>query len=183
MTSRTTIKITYCAAISRDGFIAREDGDVSWLEESSVNPEESGLAELFADADALVMGRKTYDFVFEYGSWPYEDKHTYVCTTRTLERMPGANLTFAASVADVMQDVTSKGYRHVWLLGGGQLASSFFELGLLTHLSFSEIPVLIDAGLLPFARHKLEEIPSLSKTIEDKGHFRQIEMVLANQNG
>ncbi|MEM7314980.1 MAG: dihydrofolate reductase, partial [Planctomycetota bacterium] len=61
------MKITYSVATSRDGYIARKDGDVSWLEEQNIAPEDTGLAEFFSAVDGLIMGRKTYDFVFNYG--------------------------------------------------------------------------------------------------------------------
>ena len=89
------MKITYSAAMSRDGFIAREDGDVSWLEQSGVEPKEAGLDELFDSIDGLVMGRKTYDFVLQYGSWPYGDKAAWVCTTQAaLPPLSGAKMSF-----------------------------------------------------------------------------------------
>ena len=55
------MKITYYVATSQDGFIAREDGDVSWLDDVNIDVNETGIIEFFASIDGLVMGRKTYD--------------------------------------------------------------------------------------------------------------------------
>ena len=88
------MKITYAAAVSRDGFIAREDGDVSWLDEMNIDPSETGLQEFVAGIDGLIMGRDTYKFVLDYGSWPYGNKRTWVCTHREIPGMKGANLVF-----------------------------------------------------------------------------------------
>lgn len=93
------MKITYSAAASLDGFIAREDGDVSWLDEMDIGTNDTGLEEFFGTIDGLVMGRKTYDFVFNYGSWPYEDKPTWVCTHSDLEPLEGANLIIADAIS------------------------------------------------------------------------------------
>ena len=57
------MKITYYVATSLDGFIAKEDGDVSWLDDMNIDVKHTGLEDFFAGIDGLVMGRNTYDFV------------------------------------------------------------------------------------------------------------------------
>ena len=172
------MKITYSAAASLDGFIAKENGDVSWLDDMNIDPGESGLEEFFASVDGLVMGRKTYDFVFNYGSWPYEDKLTWVCTHRDLQPLPGANLVVVSEIADFITGAKSKGCQHLWLLGGGVLASTFLEKGWLTHISISEMPIELGTGIPLFAHHKLGDIPFKNKEIITKKGFNQIEMDL-----
>jgi dihydrofolate reductase len=172
------MKITYLAAMSLDGFIARENGDVSWLDELNISMSESGLEAFFKSVDGLVMGRATYDFVFHYGSWPYEDKPTWVCTHRDLEPLKGANLIIVSEIEEVIRQATSQGLKHLWLLGGGKLASSFLSQGLLTHLSLSEMPVQLGSGIPLFANHNLDQIPYVEREIIDKIKFRQIEYTL-----
>lgn len=169
------MKITYYAATSLDGFIAREDGDVSWLDEMNVDANESGLEEFFASVDGLVMGRHTYDFVFDYGSWPYEDKPTWVCTSSELESLEGANLIIADSVEAVVAGAESKGMEHLWLVGGGRLASSFLENGLLTHLSISEMPIKLESGIPLFAGYLLKDLSAEKKEAIQKNGFTQLE--------
>jgi dihydrofolate reductase len=50
------MKITYYVASSLDGYIAKEDGDVSWLDELAISLEETGYDEFYSTVDALVMG-------------------------------------------------------------------------------------------------------------------------------
>lgn len=173
------MKITYSAAASRDGFIGREDGDVSWLDELDIAPEETGLAEFFATVDGLVMGRKTYDFVFEYGSWPYEDKPTWVLTHRELEPLAGANLTVTDDI-DAVVPVAARGCKHLWLVGGGRLASSFLANGLLTHLSIAEMPVDLGTGIPLFADHDPTDLIRESGTVVQRNGFRQIDVLIEN---
>ena len=111
------MRITYAAAISRDGFIAREDGDVGWLDDFTVDPRASGLEALFADVDGLVMGRQTYDFIFDYGTWPYRDKLSWVCTHRPLQPLAGANLIVADDIDQVIESAAARRFSHLWLLG------------------------------------------------------------------
>lgn len=172
------MNITYFVATSLDGFIAREDGDVSWLDDMNIDMTDTGYDEFFASIDGLAMGRNTYDFIFNYGSWPYEDKPTWVYTSRELETLEGANLKVVKTVDDVVKEAESKRLKHLWLVGGGKLASSFLENGLLTHLSISEIPVKLQSGIPLFANHKLGDLSAKKTEIFQKKGFKQVEIAL-----
>ena len=172
------MKITYAAAISEDGFIAAEDGSVAWLDDLKIDPDETGLEAFFASVGGLIMGRHTYDFIFDYGSWPYEDKPTWVCTSRSLESLEGANLTVVSHIADAIAAAAAQGLQHLWLVGGGQLASSVLQHDWLTHLSLSEMPVRLGAGIPLFSAHRLNEIETLNRQEVQKKGFRQIEITI-----
>ena len=172
------MKITYYVATSLDGFIAREDGDVSWLDDLKIDMTETGYVDFFTSIDGLVMGRNSYDFVFNYGSWPYGDKPTWVCTSSELETLEGANLKIAKTADDAVREAESKGLKHLWLVGGGKLASSFLENGLLTHLSISEMPVKLESGIPLFAGHKLEDLSTEKTEVFLKKGFKQKEIAL-----
>ena len=172
------MKITYYAAISTDGFIAREDGDVSWLDEMSIDMDDTGYVDFFSSVDGLVMGRATYDFVFDYGSWPYEDKPSWVCTSSHLKIMEGANLEIVKTAEDVIKSAKSKGLKHLWMVGGGKLASSFLVKGLLTHLSISEMPITLKTGIPLFANHNFENLSASKTEVLQKKGFKQIDIAL-----
>ncbi|MEM9450936.1 MAG: dihydrofolate reductase family protein [Cyanobacteria bacterium P01_E01_bin.6] len=172
------MKITYSVAASRDGFIAREDGDVSWLDEMNIDSNETGLEEFFRSIDGLVMGRRTYDFVFNYGSWPYENKPTWVCTHSALQPIEGANLIVVGDIDNVVNGAVTRGIEHLWLVGGGQLASSFLAKGLITNLSIAEMPIKLERGIPLFSNHKLDDIAIEQRNVIQKDGFRQIEIAL-----
>ncbi len=176
------MRITYSAAASLDGFIAREDGDVSWLDEMNIGSDETGLEEFFRSIDGLVMGRKTYDFVFNYGSWPYEDKPTWICTHRDIEPLEGANLITAGDIGDVISEAATRDVEHLWLVGGGRLASSFLAKGLITHLSISEMPIKLECGIPLFSDHKLDEIAFAERNVVEKKRFSQIEITVKHNH-
>jgi dihydrofolate reductase len=175
---RETMKITYYAAMSLDGYIAKEDGDVSWLDTLNIEPNESGYEEFLATVDGLVMGRNTYDFIHNYGTWPYEGKPAWVCTSRELEILEGADLSIVLTAEDVVKEAELKGVTHLWLVGGGKLASSFIESRLLTHLSISEMPIKLGKGIPFLADHRLENLPVESVETFLKKGFKQIEIAL-----
>ena len=176
--SISEMKVTYAAAASLDGFIARENGDVSWLDDMNISEDDSGVETFFNSVDGLVMGRNTYDFVFDYGAWPYADKPTWVFTHRDLTRLDGANLIVATDINDAIHEAGEKGLKHLWLVGGGQLASLFLAKKLLTHVSISEMPIKLGLGIPLFADQTLEDISAEERNIVDKNGFRQIEVVI-----
>jgi dihydrofolate reductase len=172
------MKITYYVATSLDGFIARENGDVSWLDDLNIDMTDTGYDDFFAGVDGLFMGRNTYDFVFNYGSWPYGDKPTWVCTSSELEVLEGANLKIAKTTYDAVNEARAKGLEHLWLVGGGKLASSFLEKDFLTHLNISEMPVKLETGIPLFADHKLENLSVEKVEILQKKGFKQVVIAL-----
>lgn len=175
------MKITYYVATSSDDFIAREDGDVSWLDDTNIDMADVGYDDFFESIDGLAMGRNTYDFIFNYGSWPYGDKPTWVCTSRKLEISEGANLKIVTTPEDVIKGAESLGLKHLWLVGGGKLASSFLEEGLLTHLWISEMPVELESGIPLFADHKLESLSTEKTEIFQKKGFKEVKVVLRDK--
>lgn len=172
------MKITYYCAMSEDGFIARKDGDVSWLDDMNADESESNYDAFFASVDGLAMGRGTYDFIYNYGSWPYGDIPTWVFTSKSLKPLEGANLNLVQTVDDFLLAANAEKMNHVWLVGGGKLASSFLDRGLLTHLSITEAPVELNEGIPLFSDHKLGNIESVRTHSIQKQGCKQIEMVL-----
>ena len=170
------MKVTYYAAMSSDGFIARQDGDISWLDELGIDYSDTGYEDFFASVDGLVMGGSTYDFIFSYGSWPYEDKPAWVCTNHTLKALLGANLNISKSPQQVIDEARELGLTHLWLVGGGKLASAFLDAGLLTHLFISEMPITLFAGVPLFSHHTIEGLRvGQQKSIQQKG-FKQLKI-------
>ena len=168
------MKITYHVAASRDGFIAGKDGDVSWLDSADVGDEHFKLAEFIASVDGLILGRKSYDFLYDYGSWPYGDKPTYVFTRGKITPMTGAILEVVDSIGNFSTAASAHNYQHLWLIGGGQVASDFLDQNLITTLIIAEIPIDLGQGIPIFARHSVEQLDHADKKVIDKGTYRQI---------
>ncbi len=112
--------------MSVDGFIARLDGDLSWLtggSEAGGAPDDGaggdfGFGEFLAGVDALVMGRSTYEFIAPFDEWPYQGKPVHVLST-TLT--PGADprITVHASLPGAVAAMGAAGCRRVYVDGGG----------------------------------------------------------------
>ena len=172
------MKITYYVASSIDGYIAREDGDVSWLDELGISPEESGYYEFLSTVDGIVMGRNTYDMILSFGSWPYGEKPTWVCTTRGITAVDGCNLQSGKTPNVVYNEAKHLGISHLWLVGGGILASSFLEKKYLNRLIISQMPIILGGGIRLFGELQKPLVVRSTATTLQKAGFTQMEFLI-----
>lgn len=133
-------------ATSLDGFIARANGDLDWLPPGGGEPH--GYDEFLATVDALVIGRKTFETVLTFATWPYAEKPVFVLSTRTLAPAPfGAVVErMSGDPADIMSRLAARGIHHVYV-DGGMTIQRFLQAGLIQRLVITRIPVLLGAGI------------------------------------
>ncbi len=77
--------LIYYVATSLDGFIARPDGSVDWLDRFAEGGNDHGYNGFYQGIDGLLMGRGTYDIVRGFGDWPYPGKPCQVLTRNPRE--------------------------------------------------------------------------------------------------
>jgi dihydrofolate reductase len=161
-------KTQYYCACSVDGYIAESDDTLDWLTgyEGSYAGDDAvpmkGTYDSFYDGiGALVMGSATYEFVLDHiatkgADWFYAGKPTWILTSRDLPRPEGedVDVRFAqGAVKDLHGElIEAAGDRHVWVVGGGDVASQFADEGLLDELLLTVTPVVLGAGKPLFDR-------------------------------
>jgi dihydrofolate reductase len=140
------VKASVFIATSLDGFIARANGDLDWLPPGGGEPH--GYDEFMATVDALVIGRKTFETVLTFGTWPYGEKPVFVLSTRTLPPAPlGAVLEcMSGAPAEIVSQLAGRGIRHVYV-DGGITIQRFLQAGLIQRLIITRIPVLLGEGI------------------------------------
>jgi len=152
----------YCAA-TLDGFIAERDNSIDWLtgyrgsyDGPNVEPGGRGNYETcYEGVGALVMGSTTYEWVLgEIDRWPYAGKPAWVLSSRELAAPDGEDIRIAkADVADLHEEMlAAAGERHLWIVGGGNVASQFAEAGLLDDVIVTVVPVVLGEGKPLFDR-------------------------------
>jgi dihydrofolate reductase len=147
--------------MSVDGFIARLDGDLSWLTggaEAGGAPDDGqggdfGFTQFVTGVDALVMGRATYEVIAPMRQWPYRGKPVHVLST-TLTPDADPRITVHGSFEQAVDALDAAGYRRVYV-DGGRTVHAFLSAGLVSRLTLSRVPVLIGTGHTPFG-----ELPS-----------------------
>jgi len=132
-------------AASLDGFIARRDGSIDWLSIVEAPGEDYGYAKFFGDVDALILGRRTYDTVRGFASWPYGDKRCVVFTHDPPEALHGESF-HAGAPGPVLAALRAAGVRRVYV-DGGALIRMFLREGLIDDVTLSIIPVMLGDGI------------------------------------
>lgn len=146
-----SIRASVYIATSLDGFIARPDGGIDWLEQASAAPSDSdyGYQAFMESVDAIVMGRGTFEKALGFDPWPYAGRRVVVLS-RTLAGLPShlaghAELSHSHPTA-LCARLEAEGARHLYV-DGGRTIQSFLRAGLITDLIITTIPVLIGEGL------------------------------------
>ena len=136
--------------VSLDGFIARPDGALDWLDHAG--NVDHGYNAFMASVDALVIGRHTYETVLGFGSWPYGAKPVYALSSSPLKPAPsGATLHHLGGEPQaVVAELEARGVQHAYV-DGGVTIQRFLRAGLIHRLVINQLPVLIGQGIPLFA--------------------------------
>lgn len=140
------MKASVFVGTSLDGFIARANGDLDFLPPGGGEPH--GYDEFMASVDALVIGRKTFETVLTFPSWPYGEKPVFVLSSRPLPPSPlGAVVErMSGAPAEIVSQLAARGIEHVYV-DGGITIQRFLQAGLIQRLVITRVPVLIGDGI------------------------------------
>lgn len=150
-------KVILYIAISLDGFIAKPDGDISFLSVVEQEGEDYGYSAFFESVDTVILGRKTYDKVLSMGiESPYGDRNVFVLTRNS--RPVAGNITFySGSLPELMTYLKSQSGKHIYCDGGTETAGQFLRNDLFDELIISVIPVLLGDGIRLFGQRFQEQ--------------------------
>lgn len=151
-------RVTIHMAASLDGFIARTDGSVDWMEIAdefsggdSLDP--SQVDAFLQTIDCYVMGSRTYELALNFESkglgWAYGDKPTFVLTSRNLPRTRDTVEFYSGDLSAFVNERLRARFRSIWFVGGGAVVGECLRRGLADEIRYSILPVLIGDGI-PF---------------------------------
>jgi dihydrofolate reductase len=144
--------ITLHMVASLDGFIAKKDNSISWMD-SPGDVYEKGVtadgAETLQSIDCYVLGSRTYEHALQLG-WPYGDTPTVVVTSRQLPSTRKTVEFYSGDLKRLVGEVLAPRYANIWLVGGAMLAQSFLRLGLVDEIRLMIAPVTLGDGLRLF---------------------------------
>ena len=142
-------KIVLYIASSLDGFIAKRNGDITWLDEFNVEGEDYGYSEFLNGVDIIVMGSKTYEQVLSFGKWPYESFKTYVLTRRNLDCVDGVEF-YSGYLDSFVHNIKQQSRKNIWLVGGAMVAQNFLKQRYIDEIILSIIPTILGDGISLF---------------------------------
>lgn len=143
--------------MSLDGYIAREDGDVSWLEELSddvghvpASAENPALVweTFFPEVDTIAMGRGTFEKL-TFGVWPFDEVDVLVLSAAL--QTEDARVKIARSLGELTERLSGDQAKSVYIDGGATIRS-FLSEGLLDELTVAVVPVILGTGISLFGK-------------------------------
>jgi dihydrofolate reductase len=158
-TARSRVTIHMVASL--DGFIARKDGRVDWLEtsdkfEGGDTLSAESIEQFLESIDCYVMGSRTYETARDFEArglgWAYGDKPTFVLTSRELRKTRETVEFYSGELALLVDERLKPNFRSIWFVGGGEVSGACLRLGLADEVRYSIVPVLIGDGISFFER-------------------------------
>lgn len=149
------MKASVFIATSLDGFIARKDGNLDWLDEANAvvpEGEDCGYQEFIDSVDTLIMGRNTFEKVLSFGQWSYGQMPVIILSGRQLSIPSDVPDTVTHSLEQpraLLGRLSSKGTEHVYVDGGATI-QSFLSDGLIDEITITVIPILLGEGISLF---------------------------------
>jgi dihydrofolate reductase len=133
-------------ATTLDGYIASSDGSIEWLTSFETGGEDNGYTAFYETIDALIMGAATYEQVLGFGDWAYPGKLSYILTSRSLSTDRN-DIVFVKTIDAILEDIKCKGFKRVWIVGGGKVASLFMAKELIDEYILTLIPIILGTGI------------------------------------
>ncbi len=138
---------------SLDGFIAKKDGEVSWMQSKDTYEKGITLSQESIDAflqkiDCYIIGARTYENALELG-WPYGETPVIVLTHKELKNNRESVNFYSGSILQLINNFLTPNYQEIWVVGGVAVVKEFIQKKIAEELIISIMPILLGEGL-PF---------------------------------
>jgi dihydrofolate reductase len=169
--------VTLHVVSSLDGFIARHDNSVAWLDGYDEVYEKGVVEGAGDDADesvyCFVLGSRTYEHALQLG-WPYGETPTIVTTTRPLQTSRQNVEFYSGDLSNLVTRILAPRYRQIWLVGGADLCQKFLALRLVDEIRLTIAPILLGGGLRLFGDSESEQRWRLKDVVSYRNGFVQL---------
>jgi dihydrofolate reductase len=137
--------VTYGAACSLDGYIARPDGAVDWLRWN----DDVGaiMKEFWKGIDTILMGRKTWEVSVKMGGEAMMKGFTSYLFSRTMAQAPQGMELVKEDAGEFVRRLKEQEGKGICLMGGGELARSLLEAGVVDEVGANVQPLLLGTGI------------------------------------
>jgi dihydrofolate reductase len=157
-------KIIVSIATSADGYIARRNGSVDFLNERPRPKGSYGMGEFYRSIDTILWGRKTYDVALDFQKQGIKgaafDSHVknYVFSRKPPRPRPQEVEFISEPVTSFARKLRRAPGKNIWMMGGGELIASFLDASEIDEFQIRVVPVLIGDGI-PLVAPKQRRVP------------------------
>lgn len=159
-------KLSLFIAMSLDGYIAKPNDDLSFLDLVEKEGEDYGYTAFTENIDTLIIGRRTYDYVVQHvGATHYDngDRDVYVIT-KTERPTVGRTTFYTGNVQELVQRLKAQSGKNIYCDGGAEVINELLKHNLIDEFIISIIPVLVGGGTRLFKEGVPELILELVET-------------------
>ena len=159
-------KLSLFIATSLDGYIAKPNDDLSFLQIVEQEGEDYGYSEFTANIDTIILGRKTYDYVLkEIGASHYDNgqRDVYVIT-RTERPKVGRTTFYTGNLKDLVEQLKAEEGKNIYCDGGAEIINELLQHDLIDEFTISIIPILLGNGTRLFKDGRPEQAVELVST-------------------
>ena len=146
-------KVILFIAMSLDGYIADECGNVNWLNGQDMSVENIDAYSVFVrDVDTVIMGWDTYHQIvteLSPAEWIYANLTSYVITHRKLPSKKEIYFTGKAP-SDIVRELKNKEGKGIWICGGANIVQQLVQNDLIDEYYISVIPTVLGSGIRLF---------------------------------
>jgi dihydrofolate reductase len=160
-------KIIVYIATSADGFIARTDGSVDWLDRPSPKGN-YGMGAFYKSIDTILWGRKTCDMALDGVSGSAFDRKVknYVFTRRPVQSATPEGVEFVNEpIKAFTRRLRGRKGKDIWMMGGAGIIASFLDEGKSSRRPWSSCTIPSVNNLLEI-RH-LHSKPPLPRSVSE----------------
>ncbi len=163
---RSEKKVILYIAASLDGYIAKPNDDLSFLEIVQKEGEDYGYENFVNSIDTVIMGRKTYDWVMtQVTEFPHQDKETYIITRTAKPNIGNINF-YIGDLDKLIETLKTTEGKNIFIDGGAEIVNELLKLQLIDEFIISIIPIILGKGVKlfqnGFPEQRLELISSKS---------------------
>jgi dihydrofolate reductase len=160
MPRRSPRKIIVSIATSADGYIARADGGVDWLDRPRTAGD-YGMRTFYRSIDTILWGRKMYEVALEFQKKgikgaEFDPALKHYAFSRHPPSRPAKGVEFVTkSISIFARRLRSAPGKDIWMMGGAGIIGAFLDAGAIDEFIIHVIPTFIGEGIPLIApRHR-----------------------------
>lgn len=150
-------------SMSLDGYIAKVEDDLSFLEIVEKEGEDYGYTNFITKVDTVIIGRKTYDWITSQVEFPYTDKITYIIT-RTPKINNQDKIYYTNDLRSLIVKLKQEAGQNIFCVGGAEIVDTLLKENLIDEMIISIIPILLGNGIALFKKDVPEQKLNLLST-------------------
>lgn len=167
-------KVCLFIAMSLDGYIAKPDGDISFLSIVEQEGEDYGYTHFSEQTDVVILGRKTYEKILSFDcEFPYGAKKVYVITHQQQGSDKRVKF-YSGDLGTLIDQIKQEDGKNIYVDGGAEIISQLLKLDLIDEMQISVIPILIGDGIPLFGKGIPEQKLHLAGSVSFKKGLVQL---------